>query len=476
MDDRGVVLGVNRAAERTFGYSAAEMVGQEVAELIIPPALREAHRGGLERYLRTGRGPVVGRRVELTALRKDGSEFPVELVVTRPELPGERIFYGYLGDLSARYVTEAALHRLADEQAALRRVATAVAAESDAARLFALVSEEVGRLLDAQTAHMFRFDPDGAGGEVVGGWARRSEHVLPLGTRMPLHGDTAATRVWRTGRPARMDRYDGAEGELAATLRGYGVRAVVAAPIFLAGSLWGAVIVSSVEPEPPPVGAEQRIADFAELAAQALANAQSREELAASRARIVAAGDEERRRLERNLHDGAQQRLVSLALMLRLAARRHPNDADLARAGGELTFALEELRELARGIHPAVLTERGLEPAVASLAARAPLPVEISIDLCERLPGPVEAAAYYVVAEALTNVAKYADASVVSVGVARLESQALIEVSDDGVGGAVAGRGSGLRGLADRVEALGGRLEIDSPPERGTRIHVRLPL
>ena len=168
------------------------------------------------------------------------------------------------------------------------------------------------------------------------------------------------------------------------------------------------MIVSSVEPEPPPLGAEQRLADFAELAAQALANAQSREELAASRARIVAAGDEERRRLERNLHDGAQQRLVSLALMLRMAARRHPNDADLARAGGELTFALEELRELARGIHPAVLTERGLEPAVASLAARAPLPVEISIDLLERLPGPVEAAAYYVVAEALTNVAKYA--------------------------------------------------------------------
>ena len=155
----------------------------------------------------------------------------------------------------------------------------------------------------------------------------------------------------------------------------------MAGPIFLDGRLWGAVIVSSVEPEPPPPGAEQRIADFAELAAQALANAESRAKLAASRARIVAAGDAERRRLERNLHDGAQQRLVSLALTLRLAARRHPNDPDLELAGEELTFALEELRELARGIHPAVLTERGLEPAVESLAARAPLPVEVSIDL-----------------------------------------------------------------------------------------------
>ena len=163
--------------------------------------------------------------------------------------------------------------------------------------------------------------------------------------------------------------------------------------------------------EPFPPGAEQRIADFAELAAQALANANAREELAASRARIVQAGDAERRRLERNLHDGAQQRLVSLALMLRLAARRHPDDADLARMGDELSHALQELRELARGIHPAVLTERGLEPAVRALADRAPLPVELDVSIHERLPDPVEAAAYYVVAEALTNVAKYAHAS-----------------------------------------------------------------
>jgi PAS domain S-box-containing protein len=476
MDDGGVVLSVNRAAERLFGYRSAEIVGRKLAETIIPPALREAHTHGLARYLRTGRGPVVGRRVEVTAMRADGSEFPVELVVTRPEVPGEPVFYGYLRDLTARYVAETALHRLADEQAALRRVATAVAAEYDPAQLFALVGEEVGRLLDARTAHMFRFDPDGQAGTIIGGWAQLPEHLLPPGTRMPLDGDTAVSRVWRTGRAARMDSYDGVEGALAAQLRAYGVQAVVAAPVFLGGSLWGAVVVSSMDSTPFADDAEQRIAYFAELAAQALANAQAREDLAASRARIVAAGDAERRRLERNLHDGAQQRLVSLALMLRLAARRHPDDAELARAGDELTHALQELRELARGIHPAVLSERGLEPAVRAVADRAPIPVELAIDLAERLPEPVEAAAYYVVSEALTNVAKYADASVVRVEVSCRDGRAAITVSDDGAGGADPAGGSGLRGLADRVEALSGRLEIDSPRGSGTTLRAELPL
>ena len=358
MDDRGVVLSANRAAERLFGYAAADMVGREVAELIIPPALREAHRDGLSRYLKTGRGPVVGRRVELTAMRADGSEFPVELVVTRPEAQrlgsasSPVIFYGYLRDLTARYVAETTLHRLADEQAALRRVATAVAAEHESARLFTLVSEEVGRLLEARTAHMFRFDSDGQGGHDRRRLGRCGLiGCCPSGTRMPLDGDTAATRVWRTGRPARMDSYDQAEGELAATMRGYGVQAVVAAPVFLGGSLWGAVIVSTMDPQPFPADAEQRISYFAELAAQALANAQAREELAASRARIVAAGDAERRRLERNLHDGAQQRLVSLALMLRLAARRHPDDARPG-AGGRGAHARAAGAARARPRHP----------------------------------------------------------------------------------------------------------------------------
>jgi PAS domain S-box-containing protein len=468
------VQAVNRAAERTFGYAAADMVGRPVAELIIPPALRDAHREGLERYLRTGRGPVVGRRVELTAMRADESEFPVELVVTRPEVAGERVFYGYLRDLTARYRAEATLHRLADEQAALRRVATAVAAEGDPGRLFALVSEEVGRLLEAQTAALMRFDGDR--GTAVGAWNRPGARGVPVGTVLPLRNDSVAGRVYRTGAPARIEDYEAIDTDVARELHRVGYRSSVAAPVFLSGRLWGAMVVLSVDDKVFPEDAEQRIAYFAELAAQALANAQAREELGASRARIVQAGDEERRRLERNLHDGAQQRLVSLALMLRLAARRHPDDQDLARAGEELAHALQELRELARGIHPAVLTERGLEPALRALADRAPVPVEIDFTPRERLPGPVEAAAYYVVSEALTNVAKYAGASVVRVRVEHADGAARIEVADDGAGGADPSGGSGLRGLADRVEALGGRLAVDSPLGEGTTLRAVLPI
>ncbi len=203
-------------------------------------------------------------------------------------------------------------------------------------------------------------------------------------------------------------------------------------------------------------------------------------ELRRSRARIVEAGDAERRRLERNLHDGAQQRLVSLSLSLRLAQARLQSDPAaagelLTAAGAELAQALEELRELARGIHPAVLTDRGLGPALESLADRAPLPVELDHVPGERLPAPVEAAAFYVVAEALTNVAKYADATSVRVSVARFNGRAVVEVADDGRGGADPAQGTGLRGLVDRVEALNGHLDVESPVGRGTRVRAEIP-
>jgi signal transduction histidine kinase len=203
-------------------------------------------------------------------------------------------------------------------------------------------------------------------------------------------------------------------------------------------------------------------------------------ELEASRARIVAAGDEERRKLERNLHDGAQQRLVSLSLSLRLAQGRlrdDPDDAERLLEGSreELAQALEELRELARGIHPAVLTDRGLEAALEALAARAPLPVEIERPAPD-LPPQVEAAAYYVVSEALANVTKYAKASAVEVKVERRNGRAVVEVADDGVGGADPLRGSGLRGLADRVASLSGKLHVESPPGAGTRVRAEIPL
>jgi signal transduction histidine kinase len=380
--------------------------------------------------------------------------------------------------LGERHASESALRRLADEQAALRRVATAVAAEGDPEALFELVSEEAGRLLGAGTAHLIRYDDDGEVATIVGGWAVDKRERVPNGAAMRLDSDVAAKRVWKTGRPARGERYDDLEGSLADTLRQFGVRSVVVAPVSFAGRMWGAAIFSTLSPEPFPDGTEQRLADFAELAAQALANAQARADVAASRARIVEAGDAERRRLERNLHDGAQQRLVSLLLLLRLATRQVAGHADataqLERGTQELIGALHDLRELARGIHPAILTERGLEPAIEALIARAPLPVELEVELDRRLPEPVEAAAYYVVAEALTNVAKYAEASGVRVHVTRADGRARIEVADDGVGGADPG-GTGLRGLADRVEALSGRFTVLSPPGGGTTVRAEIP-
>jgi PAS domain S-box-containing protein len=475
MDHEGNVVEANRAAEEMFGYTFAEMRGNELAELIIPPNLREAHRRGVARFLSRGERHVLGHPTELMGMRADGSEFPVEIVINQPDLPGPPQFVGHLRDVTERHKAEAALRQLAAEQAALRRVATAVAAETEPSRLFGLVIEEVGRLMEAQSSNMVRYDGDGRA-TVIGGWSVPGISNVPVGSTVLLEGDTAAGRVWRTGRPARVEGYDGEQSELVRTLRSLGFRGAIAAPIMLGGRLWGAVIVSSVDPEPFPEGAEQRIADFAELAAQALANAEARAQLAASRARIVQAGDSERRRLERNLHDGAQQRLVSLSLTLRMAARRHADDPELHHAVEELGQALEELRELARGIHPAVLTEYGLEPALRGLADRATVPVDLDVELAERLPPAVEAAAYYVVSEALTNVAKYAHASGARVHVFRDDGSALVEVRDDGVGGAQEGDGSGLRGLADRVEALGGALWLNSPAGEGTTLLAEIPL
>jgi signal transduction histidine kinase len=246
------------------------------------------------------------------------------------------------------------------------------------------------------------------------------------------------------------------------------------------GRTWGALIVVRQEDETLGPEVERRLVAFAELVALALASADARTALEASRARIVEAGDAARRRLERNLHDGAQQQLVSLALKLKLADAKLPADPDtasalLAEASGELSEALTELRELAHGLHPALLSERGLGPALDALAARAPFPVDLSVALAERLPEPVEAAAYYLASEALANAAKHACASSARVSVERDTDAAFIAIADDGEGGADLSGGSGLRGLVDRIEALGGTLEIDSPPGAGTRLMARLP-
>ncbi len=370
------------------------------------------------------------------------------------------------------------LATLAEEQAALSRVAVAAATERPA-RLFNIVTEEVGRLFGARAAATARYVAGAEEAEIVGGWERDGRFEAPLGVRLPFQGGAIA-RVAHTGRAARID-LENEPPDVQEHMVAAGVTSGVAAPIVVSGRLWGSTSISINGPERFPADVETRLEKFTSLVAVALANAEAREELTASRARIVQAGDAERQRLERNLHDGAQQRFVSLALGLRLAQSQLAADpasaADLlTQASEELALGLEELRELARGIHPAILTDRGLAPAVEALATRATLPVEINGLPSERLPEPIEAAAFYVVSESLANVAKYADASRAQVDLARDDGVLVVEVSDDGVGGADPGKGSGLRGLSDRVEALGGRLRVSSERGLGTTVRAELPL
>jgi signal transduction histidine kinase len=368
---------------------------------------------------------------------------------------------------------------LANEQAALRRVATLVASDASPSRVFEQVTEEVGRLLGVPGANVMHYDGVRTA-TVVGAWSDVGPPRFPVGATLDVDGDTVVARVVRTGKAARVD-YETAGGTLAKTLLTAGYRSAVAAPVTVGGRTWGVLAAASTSDEPLAEDMEQRLTDFAELVAQALANADAYEKLTASRARLVEVGDAERQRLERNLHDGAQQRLVSVALELSMAVARFEKDPAAARellvtAQAELARGLDELRELARGIHPAMLTERGLGPALDALAARSPIPVELTAVPEERLDAPVEAAMYYVVAESITNVAKYAHASSATVSIGRANGSATVIVADDGVGGADPTAGSGLRGLAARVEALRGRLEVDSPPGGGTRITAQIPV
>ena len=372
------------------------------------------------------------------------------------------------------------LIRLAAEQAALRRVATLVANGVPAPELFSAVTEELGRLIGADIAALVRLEP-GNTATVVAAWSEGEGDELPAGTLIPLEGESVATKVLRTGRPARIESPERVSGPIAPLVRRLGVTSTVGTPILVEGRLWGGMSVSSKQPEPLPTDTESRIADFAELVATAIANADARTELAASRARIVASSDETRRRLERDLHDGIQQRLVSLALTLRAAQATTPPElnelqARLSQVTDGLSGALEELQEISRGIHPAILSEGGLGPALKTLSRRSAVPVELDVHAERRLPAQVEVAAYYVVSEALTNAAKHANASVAHVDVDASDGVLQLSIRDDGDGGADPGRGSGLIGLTDRVEALGGTIEVVSPAGEGTSLLVTLPV
>jgi PAS domain S-box-containing protein len=371
----------------------------------------------------------------------------------------------------------AEVQRLADEQTALRRVATLVARESPPDTVFAAVAEELGRLLQVDATRLVRFESDDMA-TVMAMWGQPTGAV-PVGTRMPLGGRNVISLVSKTGRPARMDDYSEATGEIAEFGRRLEARSAVGGPIVVAGRLWGAMVVISRRAEPMPAGTEERIKEFAELIATAVANIQARSDLAASRARIVAAADDERQRVVRDLHDGAQQRLVHTVITLKLARQALAQEDEtapelMAEALQQAEAATGELRELAHGILPSILTHGGLRAAVEALAVRMPVRVDIDVSV-RRLPAPVEATAYFVVAEALTNVAKHAQANRATV-VARLaDGQLCVDVRDDGAGGARPD-GTGLVGLTDRLSVLNGRLRVESPADGGTLVAATIPV
>jgi signal transduction histidine kinase len=352
-----------------------------------------------------------------------------------------------------------------------------VARDSPPEAIFTSVAEEMARLLHVDDMRMVRYDADGMV-TVVGSWGGMCVQ-LPVGVRKPLGGDNVSTIVHDTGRPGRIDDYAKAGGPVAELVRGSGVRSAAGAPIVVNGQLWGAMIAGTQQATPLPESTESRLSQFTELIATSIANVQARADLAASRARLLEATDDERRRLVRDLHDGAQQRLVHTVITLKLAQRA------LVRAGMEVNDfvsegieqaerAMAELHELAHGILPSVLTREGLRAGVESLASRMPVPVDVEI-APDRLPAAVEATAYFVVAEALTNVAKHAGARSAAVGASVEEGTLEVRVRDDGVGGARAD-GSGLQGLADRLAVLDGRLAVESPEGGGTLVRAAIPI
>ncbi|MET7394947.1 DUF4118 domain-containing protein [Dactylosporangium sp. NPDC005572] len=364
---------------------------------------------------------------------------------------------------------------LAAEQAALRRVATLVAHGAAPSQVFDVVSEELGRVLGSYPTALYRYESDGTATQVAG------RNVLVIEHTLPVEGDSLLVMVQRDGRAARMHSYDNAVGPNAELARRQGIRSGVGVPIVVEDRLWGVAVVVTTEPEPLPANAEARMAGFTELVGTAIANADSHTQLTASRARIVAAGDDARRRIERDLHDGTQQRIIALSLKLRLIeaslpAGLDPVRRDLSQTVDDVTCVFEELREISRGIHPAILAKGGLGAAVKSLARHSAVPVDLTLAIDRPLPEPIEVGMYYVVSEALANAAKHAQATLVRVAVEADATSLRISIRDDGVGGANTSRGSGLIGLKDRVETLNGRMDVASPPGQGTALLVCIPI
>jgi PAS domain S-box-containing protein len=475
---------VNPAFERTFGYSARELLDRPFLELVHPS---DRNRTGtvLDAMLRTG-GTA---QFENRCLRRDGAERWLEWSIVSEK----GLMYGAARDVTDRRreqdrlreaqrmieASHAEVSALAEQQAALRHVATLVARGVSPAKVYSVAVAELSRGLGIDNVALLQFGSD----EAVVVLASRDDGMtgMTVGERLSLDGENISEMILRTGAPARMDSYDGATGSTAERVRQLGLRSALGAPIVVDGRTWGALVIGSSQTEPMRPETEARIGDFADLVATAISNAETRAELTASRARIVTAGDQARRRFERDLHDGAQQRVVSLGLQIRAVEASVPPDQQelrdkLSQVVDGLSGVSTELQEISRGMHPAILSRGGLGPAIKTLARRSAIPVELDLDVDRRMPESVEVAAYYVVAEALANAAKHAKASVIGVCASIDADQLRLEVSDDGVGGAAAGGGSGLIGLKDRVAALAGRLDISSPAGSGTTLVAAIPL
>lgn len=479
----GMFVRVNPAFERTLGYSSAELLSRPFAEFVHPDD-RAATQAALEQLAR-GQEVV---QFENRYLRADGSVCWLQWSAR----PSEGLVY-----CAARDVTESRraeeelraaqrmvvasrdeLRVVADGQAALRRIATLVARGATPRDVFAAVAREVHGLLTPDFTTLQRLDPDGTWTVLAVLGSLRGDDRWH-GFRWDAGPNPGAADV-RSGRAVRVEDPPELSGTLAEVVAAERLHSWVATPISVDEQVRGVLVVASRHGPLPP-STEDRLAEFAEIVATAIANAESRAELAVSRARVVAAADETRRRIERDLHDGTQQRLISLALSLRATESKLPADLseirdDLSRAADGLTGAVEDLREISRGIHPAILTRGGLGPALKALARRATIPVELDVRTEPHVSEPVEVATYYVVSEALTNAARHAGASAVWVELDTDGQCVRVAVRDDGNGGADASRGSGLIGLRDRVEALGGSIEISSPPGHGTSIAASIPV
>ena len=486
-DDTRTVVGVWSSSGRTFPVgNVLALGGRNVPTLVF----RTGRAARIDDHDEAS-GPIAEaiREIGLRAtvgvpVSVEGRLWGVMIVGSRTEpLPaGTEARLGGFTELAATAIANAQarveLRGFAEEQAALRRVATLVARVAPPEEVFASITEEAGHLLHTDYATMHRFAPDGSM-TVLAAWSRTGP-PFSAGSRWRIGGRNLQSMMFQTHQPARLDDYEGVSGQLAEAARDFGVRAAVGVPVSVEGRLWGVMVVGS-RAGPLPDGTEAQLAGFTALAGTAIANAEAQSALTASRARIVATADATRRRIERDLHDGAQQRLVSLALKVR-AAQATAQDGtsgvaqQLDRVATGMDGVLQELREIAQGLHPAILAEGGLRPALKTLARRSAVPVDLDILLDRRLPEPVETAAYYTVTEALTNTAKHARATAAHIQVTATDRVLHLRIHDNGRGGADVSRGSGLIGLKDRAEALGGHLQLHSPPGTGTTLDISLPL